>query len=400
MNFEKIENAFEFIRNGASIKQENGLSGIPITRIETIWNEEIDINRFGYADISDTDVELYKKHLLKNGDLLMTHINSPKHLGKCALYEDEPKILIHGMNLLCLRPNANVSDPKFLRYYFKTKSFKGALSKISNQSVNQASFSAGKLKQVNIPLPPLEEQKQIAAILDAADELRQKDKALIAKYDELTQSLFLNMFGDPVTNPKGWDEIKLSEVCQKITDGTHHSPEPQSEGFPYVTAKHVKAFHLAFDSKPTFVNGDAHREIYKRCSPEFGDVLYIKDGATTGVACLNTFEQPISLLSSLALIKTSRDKLNPQYLIHWLNHSGVKEKLISQFMSGAAIQRYTLKKISSFILPVPGISLQDKFASYIQVIETQRIVASKSLYKSESLFGSLLQKAFKGELTN
>jgi type I restriction enzyme, S subunit len=287
--------------------------------------------------------------------------------------------------------------PKYVYYYLNS-----IRSKVLDDAYGgaQPHISQGYVKNINIPLPPIGEQKQITAILDAADELRQKDKALIAKYDELTQSLFLNMFGDPVTNPKGWDEIKLSEVCQKITDGTHHSPEPQSEGFPYVTAKHVKAFHLAFDSKPTFVNGDAHREIYKRCSPEFGDVLYIKDGATTGVACLNTFEQPISLLSSLALIKTSRDKLNPQYLIHWLNHSGVKEKLISQFMSGAAIQRYTLKKISSFILPVPGISLQDKFASYIQVIETQRIVASKSLYKSESLFGSLLQKAFKGELTN
>ena len=287
--------------------------------------------------------------------------------------------------------------PKYVYYYLNS-----IRSKVLDDAYGgaQPHISQGYVKNINIPLPPIGEQKQITAILDAADELRQKDKALIAKYDELTQSLFLNMFGDPVTNPKGWDEIKLSEVCQKITDGTHHSPEPQSEGFPYVTAKHVKAFHLAFDSKPTFVNGDAHREIYKRCSPEFGDVIYIKDGATTGVACLNTFEQPISLLSSLALIKTSRDKLNPQYLIHWLNHSGVKEKLISQFMSGAAIQRYTLKKISSFILPVPGISLQDKFASYIQVIETQRIVASKSLYKSESLFGSLLQKAFKGELTN
>lgn len=254
------------------------------------------------------------------------------------------------------------------------------------------------LKGLKIPLPSLETQKKIAEILDEADKLRQLDKHLIEKYDALTQSLFLDMFGDPVANVARWKVKTLSEVCLKITDGTHHSPEPMSSGFPYVTAKHVKPFKLDFEAKPSFVSEEAHNAIYSRCNPEYGDVLYIKDGATTGIACINTFKTPVSMLSSLALLKLNKRFINNQFLCHWLNHEIVKQKLISEFMSGAAIKRYTLTKIKSFKIIVPNIELQNQFAERVQAIEGQKALAQLSLQKSEDLFNSLLQKAFKGEL--
>jgi type I restriction enzyme S subunit len=254
------------------------------------------------------------------------------------------------------------------------------------------------INNLKIPLPPLEQQKKIAAILDAADTYRQKTKALITKYDELTQSLFLDMFGDPVRNPKGWEKSLLKSVSDKITDGTHFSPKPQSEGFPYITAKHVKSYGLDFYSKPTYVSEDAHKEIYKRCTPEYGDILYIKDGATTGIACINTFKEPFSMLSSLALIKPSKSVINNYYLCFWLNNLSIKRKLLSEFMSGAAIQRYTLTKINSFKLIVPPISLQNQFAERVKAIEAQKAQAQASLVQADNLFNSLLQRAFKGEL--
>ena len=91
-----------------------------------------------------------------------------------------------------------------------------------------------------------------------------------------------------------------SSVINVYTDGSYD--------------RNVKSCGLDFYSKPTFVSEEAHSEIYKRCTPEFGDVLYIKDGATTGIACLNTFNEPISLLSSLALLKPNYKILNNYYL--------------------------------------------------------------------------------------
>jgi len=291
-------------------------------------------------------------------------------------------------------------EPSYLRHYLMSNEFNAKFLKtIKGIGGSLMRADPKQVARFNINLPPLDQQKKIAAILDAADAYRQKTKALIEKYDELTQSLFLDMFGDPVTNPKGWEVKTLNNVCSKITDGTHHSPTPQESGYPYVTAKHVKPFRLNFLSKPSYVSKDAHTEIYKRCTPELGDVLYIKDGATTGIACVNTFDEPISMLSSLALLKPGNE-VNNQYLCYWLNHKGIKQKLISEFMSGAAIKRFTLKKINSFKLMIPNIELQNQFAERVQAIEEQKAQAQASLAQAEDLFNSLLQRAFKGELTS
>ncbi len=314
-----------------------------------------------------------------NGDLNVKYYN-----GKFNAYQ----------RTYVIQANENLNG-KFLYYFLDSY-----VEKLREQSIGGVIkyIKLGNLTDAEIPLPNLATQQRIAAILDQADAIIQNNRAIVQKYDALTQSLFLDMFGDPVKNEKGWKIDILKNLCLKITDGTHFSPEPQKDGFPYVTAKHVKSCGLDFYSKPTFVSEEAHSEIYKRCTPEFGDVLYIKDGATTGIACLNTFNEPISLLSSLALLKPNYKILNNYYLCYWLNNSKVKLKLLGEFMSGAAIQRYTLTKINSFQLIIPPIELQYQFAERVAMIEAQKQQAQLELAKSEELFASLLQRAFNGEL--
>lgn len=331
-----------------------------------------------------------KSRIVRKGDLIVSNSGS---VGKPIFMGIEG--CIHDGFLTFLNIDSAVTK-EWIYWYFVW--YKDRIEAEANTGT-QLNLNTSIVKKLKIPLPPLEEQKRIVAILDAADVLRQKDKALIAKYEELTQSLFLDMFGDPVTNPKGWPKSTIAKVCTKVTDGTHHSPPPTVTGYPYVTAKHVKTYGLDFQRDPTFIDERFHKEIFKRCAPVYGDVLYIKDGATTGIACINTFNEEISLLSSLALLKPDYNKINNYFLTYWLNNDRVKNKLISEYMSGAAIKRYTLKKINSFVLPVPPISKQNQFAVRVQQIEKQKQLAQQSLQKSEELFNSLLQQAFKGELT-
>ena len=103
-------------------------------------------------------------------------------------------------------------------------------------------------------------------------------------------------------------------------------------------------------------------------------------------------------MSSLALLKLKKNEVSNFYLCNWLNHSTIKTRLLTEFMSGAAIQRYTLKKINSFVLTVPPITLHNQFTNRVQAIEAQKARAQASLQKSEELFNSLLQRSFKGEL--
>ena len=390
----QLDSIFDIARGG-SPRPINGYLTEDIDGINWIM---IGDTESGHKYINSTAKKIKKEGVSKSrtvhkGDFLLTN----------SMSFGRPYILnidgcIHDGWLVLSPINENISKDYFF-YYLGSNEIKSRLASMASGAVVK-NLNKDIVKSLKIPLPPLEEQKKIAAILDAADALRQNDKALIAKYDELTQALFLDMFGDPVKNDKGWEKVFLKSICTKITDGTHFSPEPQENGFPYITAKHVKNHGLDFYSKPTYISEEAHNEIYKRCTPEYGDILYIKDGATTGIACINTFDEPFSMLSSLALIKPNKNTLNSYYLCHWLNNPKIKSKLLSEFMSGAAIQRYTLTKINSFELCLPSIGLQNQFAERVAVIEEQKSIAQKSLEKSEELFNSLLQKAFKGQLTN
>jgi type I restriction enzyme S subunit len=393
-----LEDVFEFIRNGASIKQSEGKQGCPITRIETIWNKTIDNERFGFADIFENDLSKYQKYLMRKGDILMSHINSPKHLGKSAIYKGKPELLLHGMNLLALRPNTAISFPQYLSYYLNSKLFKVQLPKISNQSVNQASFSSGKLKKLSVPLPPLEQQKKIAAILDAADTYRQKTKALITKYDALTQSLFLDMFGDPVMNPKGWEVKNLGSLTSLVTDGKHGNCNDESgSSYYFVSAKNIKNDKINFlDSRQ--IPKDEFEEVDKRTNLQAGDLVMINTGATIGrMAIAENIPETrrCTFQKSVAVIKVKPELLTSIFLKY------VFELRLLSFASkgsGSAIKNLLLSEMRRFKIITPSVTLQNQFADSVKAIEVQKAQAEASLAQAEDLFNSLLQRAFKGEL--
>ena len=137
-----IDDCFETIRNGASIKQNDNHGGIPITRIETISNSIFNRDRLGYANISESS--LYSKYILNDGDILMSHINSLKYLGRAVIYKKiNDEVLIHGMNLLNLISKKEIVKPQYITYYFSSETFKSNISRIAKKSVNQASFFQG-----------------------------------------------------------------------------------------------------------------------------------------------------------------------------------------------------------------------------------------------------------------
>ncbi len=199
----RLGDVFPLIRNGASIKQVDGAGGYPITRIETIANREIDRTKFGYAGIED--VEKYRDYLLRDGDILMSHINSEKHLGKIALYHAaNDESIIHGMNLLMLRADTTVLRNDYAAHFFNSEAFLRQIPNITKKSVNQASFTVTALKELQIPTPELSKQKEISECLNKVGDLISLRKQQLAKLDELVKARFVELFGDPVSNPTGW----------------------------------------------------------------------------------------------------------------------------------------------------------------------------------------------------
>jgi type I restriction enzyme, S subunit len=168
---------FTFIRNGMNVQQDKSGRGLPITRIETIAEGVVDGSRVGFAGLAEPDC---REWLLAPGDLLLSHINSVSHIGKCAIYIGAPVKLVHGMNLLCLRCDTARLLPRFATYLIRSNDFKAALLPSIKRAVNQASVSIADLRQVGVQLPPLGEQRRISDILDLADAMRAKRREAIA----------------------------------------------------------------------------------------------------------------------------------------------------------------------------------------------------------------------------
>ena len=280
------------------------------------------------------------------------------------------------------------------KIYLLEKGFKGAgLKHLSKDYLKRIKV---KLPFMSDGTPDLKEQEKIVSILEKNEGQLKKVEKTEKLLNEYLKCVFYELFGSTISNDRKYPLKKLKDVCFKITDGTHKSPPNSEQGdYPYVTAKNIKKNGLDLTNL-TYISKAHHMEIYKRCNPEKGDVLYIKDGATTGIAVINNLEFEFSLLSSVALLKPSKD-LETIYLTHYLNDPQVYH-LIRNSMGGVAITRLTLKKIEQIKIPLPPLPLQQKFAKVVEQIEEMKENLNQTKQNAKELFNSLMSKAFKGEL--
>lgn len=183
----EMQECFSMIRNGANIKQGQVEGGFPITRIETISDETIDREKMGYAGIIDNK---YESYYLADGDILVSHINSLKHIGKCALYsKQEDEIIIHGMNLLCLRPIREIVVPAFAIHMLRSDIIKKQIADITKPAVNQASFSVKDFGRIKAIIPDPDEQNKFVAIAEQADKSGFELRKSIEAIDQVIKSL-------------------------------------------------------------------------------------------------------------------------------------------------------------------------------------------------------------------
>lgn len=372
------------LRNGKSVRQSAEMSGLPITRIETIADGTINPVKVGFADLRESDCADW---LLRNGDILISHINSTKHLGKCAIYEGDPPTLVHGMNLLALRVDPDIASSRYVYWILSSTGFRRKLHRITKHSVNQSSFNISNFKKLRIPLPPVAEQKRIARIMDAADALRAKRREALVQLDTLLQSTFLDMFGDPVTNPMGWDVKPLKELGRVQTGAT---PPSKLDGMfggeiPFVTPS---------DLKDTWV--EASRTV---TSAGASQSRTVSSGATL-ISCIGA----VGKMGKVGKASAYNQQINA---VSWgeciSNPVGLEMMRFfkAKLAHDAASTTLPILKKSRFeklLLPVPPLDEQSRFAAIVESIEKQEANQRAHLAELDTLFTSLQSRAFRGEL--
>ena len=297
----------------------------------------------------------------------------------------------------------NILNVKYLYYFMQLY-----VSKLRQMSIGGVIkyIKLNYLTDAKIPLPNIEKQNKIVKVLEKAQELIDKRKAQIEALDQLTQSVFLEMFGDPVLNPNKWDTNVLGSFLLNIDSGW----SPKCEAYPATNGEWgvlklsavTQGIYLPHENKALPKNISPREEFEVKA----GDILFTRKNTKELVgACAYVFETPKKLMLPDTIFrfkfKPNQNKINEIFLWRLFNHHGIKRKLrILAEGSAGSMPNISKKKLLEFAIIVPPIELQNKFAEIVKKIQFKKEALQCSLVELEKLSHSLMQQAFRGELFN
>ena len=345
------------------------------------------------------------EQLLKEGDILVSSANSWNLVGKCCWIPKLDWPASFGGFVSVLRANPHKVDPRFLYRWFASSPTQALLRSFGQKTTNISNLNIERCLNLKLVLPPLPEQRRIAAILDQADALRARRREALAELDQLTQSIFIEMFGDPVTNPKGWPTGKLNELADLLNGYAFKSSD-------YIDISDVLNCRMSnirpdgnFDSSynPKYLPND-YSQLYKDFILRDGDVIIAmtdmaNEPKILGVPTIVETHGKAFLLNQRVgkLIFQDRSAVEVSFLKSLLSQSYAREYF--RQIGGGGLQ-INLGKKDLLGLPIytPPIKLQKFYSSLTTKAAQQKHRISRTLSELDSLFSSLQHRAFRGEL--
>ena len=376
-------------------------SGVKFLRAQNVINGEVFLNDDILFIDKKTHDEGLKRSKVMDGDVLLTIAGT---IGRTAIVRNIKEPLNCNQAVAIIRLGKSQIDANYLCKYLSSDLANSQFLK-GKVTATISNLSLGQIRKLKIPLPPLETQKKIAAILDDADKLRQLDKILIKKYDALTQSLFLDMFGDPIANPKDWKVWKLIDLSIKI--GSGNTPKGGSkvyvsEGITFFRSQNVWKNRIELDDV-AFIDQATHDKM-TRSSLKHKDILMTKTGrintenSSLGRAAMYLGEDDKANVNGhVYLIRPKEDVIN-EFILFILTTIQYRDHIRRVCVGGIDKRQLNKEHIEDFPIIFTPIESQKRFVEILKEIESQKALAEQSLKKSEDLFNSLLQKAFNGEL--
>ena len=235
------------------------------------------------------------------------------------------------------------------------------LGMIKGSTVNNLKIET--VKETVISLPPLDEQKRIAAIIDKADDIKQGAQEIQDSQEYMIQSTFVEMFGEPSLNPKKYPFTDVESICRLVTDGEHTTPVRIDAGIKLLSARNVKNGFIDLEEKCDYISMEEYERISKRCHPEINDVL-ISCSGTVGRVTTIRIDEPFSLVRSVLLLKPDFDKINSTYLEVFLRTSYSKHQISRRVRTSAQANLF-IGRAKSLPVMLPTLEIQQKFEKIV-----------------------------------
>ena len=352
--------------------------------INILW-DSIDLTTLKEACFKDDEIDRYT---VKYGDLLVCEGGDT---GRAAIWDRKEPILYQNA-LHRLRFKEDV-DARFIMYNLWHKKQIGEIDHKYSKGVTILHLVKSALLSIPILLPPLSTQLAIVSELDKINELIRLKKEQLKDFDNLAQSLFYEMFGDPVENEKGWKVKKLGDICADITDGDHMPPPKSEFGIPFITISDIDKDTRCLNFENTFyVPEDYYNNLKENRKPQKGDLLYTVTGSY-GIPVIVKTDKKFCFQRHIALLRPNKEILSTIFLCYWVLSDGVKF-MADKVATGIAQKTVGLNSIRKFSCILPPLSLQRLFAQRIEQIEREKSEVQKSILDLETLLASRMQYWF------
>jgi len=388
MKFERIGNICR-VRNGYAFKSEQFVdAGVPIIRISDINSNAVKSKnavRIKYNPV-------FENFKIINGDLLIAM--SGATTGKYGIYNsDEVAFQNQRVGCFVIKDEEKLSR----QYLLQALRFLKPVIERKAHGSGQPNISGTNIEDLEIPLPSLSDQIQIANILSKAETLIEQRKQSIALLDELLKSSFLEMFGDPSKNNKGFPFTELENFCSVIVDCPHSTPVKSDieTNYPCIRTSELTDGYISWDSMQ-YLDETEYKKRTLRLIPQAGDIVYGREG-TYGEAIRIPATHKFSLGQRTMLFRPDLKKTNSIFLWAMVRSDFVYRQATKK-NSGSTVGHVNVKDIKQFQILNPPIELQIQFAQLVEKTEALKEQYKNSLQELKNLYGSLSQRAFKGEL--
>lgn len=316
---------------------------------------------------------------VKSGDIIISTVRP--NLKNIAIVNKNDNNLVASSGFCVLRPN-NI-ERNYLFHYITSDKFTNHLMSLTN-GANYPAVRDNDILESTIPVPPLPTQQSIVSELDSLSKIIADCKETLKDYDALEQSIFYDMFGDPVKNEKGWEVKKLGEVCD-VRDGTHDSPKYlEKSDYILITSKNIVNGKIDY-SNINYISKDDYDAINLRSNVEDGDIIMAMIG-TIGNPIIVRKEEYNFCIKNVALMKFAKATEVGNVYIRALLDNKMYSTYISGLNKGGTQKFLALGTIRNLLTPIPPLPLQQQFASKIEAIEQMKEETKKALQEAETLF--------------
>jgi restriction endonuclease S subunit len=366
---------------------------------KNIYNDLITYEEPRYLTKEEFEIENRRTDIQK-GDVLLTIVGT---IGRCAVYDKNENVVLQ-RSVAVIKPRKELIDSRFLMY--RLINLANVFS-IESKGVAQKGIYLNQLANIEFQVPDLEVQKKIVEIIDAAKRIMDKRKEQIKELDLLVKSRFIEMFGDPINNPKGWEVKKLKDISTKILSG--NTPKGGSEvyvdeGIMFFRSQNVWKNKLVLDDI-AYIDEETHNKMLKS-SLKNRDILITKTGrintenSSLGRAAMFIGEDDSANINGHVYLVRLKDGEINEFVLFILTTDEYREYIRSICVGGIDKRQINKEHLEEFPIIFPPIELQNEFADFVKQVDKLKFEMEKSLKELENNFNSLMQRAFNGELFN